>query len=537
MPYRRRQSSRRKPVQALLVGTTLVLGLLAGTAQAAPSGVPSSNPAAVNILVNQDNSVITAHNSPSLAQNPVKPAQLAVVDRVDRPDYTATIHVSNDEGKTWQDATLVRPAGSMSKLFAPTAVFDGRGILYVQFVTLSGPGNGPDSVWIERSSDGGVTFDQPSQVAGANAFQTTLAVDQKTGRLFAAWLQSNATATHCNLCFAQTGLPIMVTYSDTQGRSWSPPAQVSDPGRARIGAPALAVDGQGNPSIVYYDYGSDRVDWENLAGTYDAKFSLIVSRSGDRGLTYSAGRVVDADIVPPHRFLVYLPDSPGFAIGSDGRMVAAWADARSGESDIWSRSSGDGGVTWTAPVRVNGDPGGDGVSKDHPAVSVAPGGRVDVLYYDRILDHRGTTADVFVSSSHNGGRSFPGVVRVSSQSSDRAVGPQGSPYDNEADFGTRLALLSGKSQAIAVWTDTRSGTVDTGRQDIYSGVVAFPGANGITAAQLAIAGLGVLLGMVGVALFVSSRRKSTPGQAPPLPPSRLETPPPLPPLVPTPGQV
>jgi len=62
--------------------------------------------------------VITAHNSPSLAQNPVKPRQLVVVDRVDRPDYNATVHVSGDTGRTWQDSGLVRPANSTSKLFA-----------------------------------------------------------------------------------------------------------------------------------------------------------------------------------------------------------------------------------------------------------------------------------------------------------------------------------------------------------------------------------------------------------------------------------
>ncbi len=537
MIYRLRQPSILRRARVLLLSSATVLILLAGPARAAPGGVPSSNPAAQNVLVNQDKSVITAHNSPSLAQNPVKPAQLVVVDRVDRPDYTAWVHISSDQGRTWQDSSLVLPAGSKSKLFAPTAAFDQRGTLYVQFVTLSGPGNSPDSVWIERSADGGVTFDQPSQVTGANSFQTTLAVDRKNGRLFAAWLQSNPAATHCNLCFTQTGLPILVTYSDNQGRSWSPPAQVSDPGRARIGAPAVAVDGQGNPAIVYYDFGSDRVDWENLPGAYDAKFSLIVARSPDRGATFSAGRVVDADIVPPHRFLVYLPDSPGFATGLDGRMVVAWADARGGESDIFSRSSGDGGDSWTAPVRVNGDPAGNGVSKDHPAVGVAPGGRVDVLYYDRILDHRGTTADVFLSSSSDGGRSFPRVLRVSSQSSDRAVGPLGSPFDNEADFGTRISLVSTTNQALAVWTDTRFGTADTGRQDIYSGVVNLPASRGLSAVQVAIGGAGVVLGLIGVGLYVSSRRRRTRGPVSRPPSSHIDSPPPLPPLVPTPGQV
>ena len=518
-----------------MLAAALISVLEAGTALGASGGVPSSTPAANNVLVNQDSSVITAHNSPTLAQNPVKPTQLVVTDRVDRPDYTATVHISNDQGKTWQDSALVLPTGNKGKLFAANAAFDGHGILYVEFVTLSGPGNGPDSIWIERSSDGGITFDQPSQIAGPYSFQVTLAIDHKSGRLFVAWLQAKPFL--CLLCFTDTGLPIVVSYSDNQGRTWSPPAQVSDPGRARLGAPTLAIDSQGNPSVVYFDYGSDRVDWEGLPGTYDSKFTLVLAHSQDRGLTYSAGRVVDADIVPSSRFLIYLPDSPGFAVGSDGRMVVAWSDDRFGESDILSRTSTDAGVTWTAPVKVNNDPSGDMVNKDRPAVSIAPNGRVDILYYDRILDHRGTTADVFLSSSSNGGKSYPKVLRVSSQSSDRAVGPPGSPFNMEADFGTHISLLALKGQDVAVWTDTRSGTIDTGRQDLFSGVVAFPAANGLSTAQVAIGILGVILGMIGVALFVSSRRNKPTQPAAPTPPGRIETPPPLPPLVPTPGQV
>ena len=535
MPVLTRRASRLRGASIVVLAAALVLVVQAGSAVGASNGAPSSTPAAVNTLVNQDNSVITAHNSPSLAQNPVKPAQLVVVDRIDRQDYSAAVHVSNDSGRTWQDSSIVLPSGSHSKLFAPSAAFDGKGILYVEFVTLSGPGNQPDSVWIERSSDGGLTFDQPSKVAGGYSFQTTLAVDQKSGRLFVTWLQAQPFL--CNLCFTMTGLPIVVSYSDDAGHTWSPPAQVSDPGRMRVGAPALALDSQGNPSIVYYDYGSDRVDWESLPGTYDAKFSLILAHSSDRGLTWSSGRVVDADIVPTSRFLVYLPDSPGFAEGSNGRMVVAWSDDRFGESDILSRTSTDNGTTWSSPVKVNQDASGDSVNKDRPAVSVAPNGRIDVLYYDRILDHRGTTADVFLSSSSNGGKSFPRVVRVSSQSSDRSVGPPGSPFNMEADFGTHIALLSQNKQTVAVWADTRAGTIDTGRQDIYSGVVAFPASNGLTAGQIAIAIVGLILGVAGVGLFLSSRKGRAPRPTPPSSAAPADTPPPLPPLVPTPGQV
>jgi hypothetical protein len=84
------------------------------------------------------------HNSPSLVQNPVQTTNIIVVDRVDRPDYTATVHVSNDGGNLWRDTPLVLPAATpRSKFFASSAAFDAKGILYVSFVTLSGSGQQP----------------------------------------------------------------------------------------------------------------------------------------------------------------------------------------------------------------------------------------------------------------------------------------------------------------------------------------------------------------------------------------------------------
>ena len=491
-----------------------------------------------DVLVSQDHNPIVGRNSPSLAVNPERPTNMVVVDRVDRPDYTAGVHVSNDGGGNWQDIGLKLPAGNKGKLFAPSAVYDAKGTLYVSYVTLSGPGNSPDSFWIARSGDGGLTFDEPTKVAGPHTFQTTLAIDRKSGRLFSAWLQSEPAATMCVLCFAETGLPIVVSRSDDGGRTWSPPAQISDGGRARVGAPSLAVDSAGNPSVLYLDYGADRVDWENTAGTYDGKFTLVLARSTDKGLRFDPGRVVDADIVPPGRFLVYLPVNPGFAIGANGAMIAVWADGRNGDSDILLRRSTDGGKTWSKPVVVNRGTKGDGVPQDMPAVDIAPGGRVDVVYYDRTLDRRGSTADVLLSSSSDGGRSFSKTVRVSTQSSNRKVGPTGSEYSNEADFGTHIAVRSLSRGAIAAWTDTRNGTLDSGKQDIFAASVPLADNHSVALAYRVLAAFGILLGLAGLALFILSRRgrRAEPPAAPTGGP-RTDRPPPPPPLVPAPGQV
>ena len=527
---------------ATAAGSLAVLAAACGAGGAGGAGGATGNTSsetfvstAGNALVSQDRNPIIARNSPTIVVNPNETTNMVVVDRVDLPDYTAGVHVSRDAGSSWQDVTLKAPSGNKGKLFAPSAAFGAKGTLFVSYVTLSGGGNSPDSFWLTRSVDGGATFDEPTKVAGAHAFQTTIAVDQRSGRLFAAWVQSNPKATMCNRCYAETGIPIVVSRSDDDGRTWSPPAQVSDGNRARVGAVSLAVGPDGNPGVLYLDYGSDRVDWENLPGTYDGKFTLVLARSTDEGLRFEPGVVVDADIVPPSRFLVYLPVSPAFAWGRNGDMVAVWADSRNGDSDVLLRHSTDGGRTWSRPIRVNRGTAGDGVPQDLPAVDIAPGGRVDVVYYDRTLDRRGSTADILLSSSSDGGRSFSSTVRLSTQSSNRRVGPETSPYAAEADFGTQISVRSVAHGAIAVWTDTRNGSLDTGKQDIYSGSVALPDDRPGGLALRVLAAVGTLLGLVGAVAILRARRsrKAAPPAGPEGPPTDL--PPPPPPLVASPG--
>jgi hypothetical protein len=108
----------------------------------------------------------------------------------------------------------------------------------------------------------------------------------------------------------------------------------------------------------------------------------------------------------------------------------------------------------------------------------------------------------------------------------------------EGDFGTRIAVVSTSSGAIAAWADTRNGTSDTGKQDIYAASVALSDNHSIALAYKVLAAFGILLGIGGVALFVLSRR-SRPGASPagPTAAPSTDTPPPPPPLVPSPGQV
>ncbi len=76
-------------------------------------------------------------------------------------------------------------------------------------------------------------------------------------------------------------------------------------------------------------------------------------------------------------------------------------------------------------------------------------------------------SDVTLASSHDDGESFHNE-RLSSRSFDSRVGTKPTPQ-LPVDFGSRLGLASSDEHpSVAAWTDTRRGSLETGRQDIFA---------------------------------------------------------------------
>ena len=130
----------------------------------------------------RDQADINANNSPSLARNPRRPANLAVVNRVDTPAFSCRLHVSFDDGKRWSDTRIPIPKGEEPKCFAPDVAFARDGKMYVSFVTLRGLGNTPNAGWIVRSEDGGRTLSEPTKALGPWAFPDLVAGIRHRGK-------------------------------------------------------------------------------------------------------------------------------------------------------------------------------------------------------------------------------------------------------------------------------------------------------------------------------------------------------------------
>ena len=461
--------------------------------RAAGGGEPTAGP---DRRVNPPG-LIDANNSPTVARDPRRPDTIVISHRVDRPGFSAALQRSRDGGRTWQTTALPLPAG-LDRPYAPDVAFAPDGTLYVVYVNLAGGGNVPDNLWLSRSGDGGRTLSAPVRVAGPLAFQARIAVDE-AGAVHLTWLQAKDVGL---LSLGGVPSPIVSAASTDGGHTFSRPVRVSDPARELVGAASPVIDADGDLVVLYEDFQRDRRDFENLDGPpWGEPFSLVVTRPLQSG-AFAGGVELEKGVVPTHRFLAFLPEFPSLAAGPGDTLYVAWADGRNGDEDVFLRRSDDDGATWSAPVRVNDGAKGDGSAQYLPRVDVAPDGRVDVLY----LDRRDAMTDAMLAASDDRGSSFH-TVRLSSRSFDARIGPRAAAR-LPVDAGTRLGLDSGDERSIAAWTDTRLGTTDTGRQDVFAAAYDAP-VPPLPARPAAIAALALLAVAFTVLAIRAGRRRGS----------------------------
>jgi Neuraminidase (sialidase) len=298
------------------------------------------------------------------------------------------------DGRAYQVSLSVNAAQTISAILASTSTDDGASW------------SEPATIQRDNSPDQFVFNDKESVTADP----------QKAGTAYVVWDRSRFPSDSANVnaghSFAFRGDPMFSKTTDG-GLTWSTPARISPQNNNMftIGNQIAVLPDGTLVDVFHYGKGSGQ-DQPNASLTG-------VARSTDGGKTWSKPiRIsnnpvvndVDPDTGTPLRTGADigggLPDiaaDPG-----SGALYVVWEDSRfSGtHNDIALSKSTDGGLTWSAPQKVNQTP--SPVEAFTPMVDVLPDGTVAVTYYDirNNTPAPGLATDYFVAVSHDGGATW-----------------------------------------------------------------------------------------------------------------------------------
>jgi len=125
-------------------------------------------------------------------------------------------------------------------------------------------------------------------------------------------------------------------------------------------------------------------------------------------------------------------------------------------SDVMFVRSTNGGITFSAPRRINDDPVNHAKWHWFGTLSVAPSGRIDVVWYDTRNASNNVTSQLFYSFSTDGGNSWSPNVAVSN-SFNPLIG-----YPNQSKIGDYITVVSDGDGANVAYSATFNG-----EEDIY----------------------------------------------------------------------
>jgi hypothetical protein len=377
-------------------------------------------------------------NEPSIAVNSKDPLQVAVAWQVN-----ASAAYSADGGQTWTTAEGTAPkdyrvSGDVSIAFNAA----GHPVLcYIAFDKLGttnywAQGATRNGIFVRRSLDSGKSWEPSAATVVSHESVAGIPFEDKpwivadtagprAGNLYVGWTQ-----------FTLTASDLLFSRSTDGGKNWSKPIKLSSvSGLPRDDNGAL----EGFHGVVAPD-GTLYTIWADRDG-------IMMSVSRDGGESFAPERRI-LNTGPAYFGITGVSRSNGFPqIGLDpksGSLFVSWSDFSNGDVDVFVAASGDGGKTWSAPVRANDDPIHNGRDQFFQWMAVDPvSGAVNLIFYDRRGDNKATT--VTLARSTDGGKTFRNYL-----------------FDNQAfeadgDFlGDYLAIAAYGDKVYGAWAHQTS---------------------------------------------------------------------------------
>ncbi len=423
---------------------------------------------------------VNAEVEPYVAVNPRNAANLVGVWQQDRWSTGGArgllTGVSTDGGRTWVQrmAAFSRCAGGTAanggdyaRASDPWVTIAPDGTAYQIAIAFNGAtlaAGSSGAVLVSRSTDSGNAWSAPvALIADGSDFfndKESITADPNDARLvYAVWDRLTAAG----------GGPSYFARTVDGGLSWEPARAVYDPGPANQTINNLLVVLPDGTLVMSFT----RLDATAAGGT---TATLAVIRSLDKGVTWSAPitvspmQSVGARDPETHATIRDGSNLGAIAAGPHGELVAVWQDSRfsGGQRDGVALSrSVDGGLTWSMPVRVNGDPS---VQAFLPTVTIRSDGTVGVLYYDlrnNTADPATLPTDIWLARSPDAATWLESHVS----------GPfdfASAPNSLGLFVGDYQSLVSIGSEFVPFYAQTNGGDT-TNRTDVFASLVTSAG--------------------------------------------------------------
>ena len=198
----------------------------------------------------------------------------------------------------------------------------------------------------------------------------------------------------------------------------------------------------------------------------------------DRITSVNMGGVIGSGGINPaglDGMLFLAIDRSGTATNNNIYMLASVVPSGRSTTDVMFVRSTDGGVTFSAPRKINDDPVNPSKWHWFGTLSVAPNGRIDSVWYDTRNAANNTDSQLFYSLSTDGGVTWAANVAVSN-----AFNPfEG--YPNQSKIGDYITIVSDNTGGNVAYSATFNFNSTRGQheEDVYYVRVA-PSTSGLT---------------------------------------------------------
>jgi hypothetical protein len=391
----------------------------------------------VNVDVNGNNRIGDAANEPSICVDPIDGNKMSIgwrqFDSVSSNFREAGFAHSTNGGKNW-----VSPSVLQSNVFRSDPVLnsDSGG----RFFYLSLLQNFFDDLW--RSISGGQSWTRVGPADGGDKQWFTIDNTNSSGRGFQYQYWSTDGNNYGGRQF---------TRSTDGGLTWLDPINI--PNSPAWGT--LDVDSAGNLFIGGVNLTTGRI-W--CVRSTNAKNGAVVPTFDRSTALNLGGDIVFSEPINPEGLVgqVFLAvDRSGTSTNDNVYMLASvQPPGFTNGSDVMFVRSTNGGITFSAPRRINDDPVNHAKWHWFGTLSVAPSGRIDVVWYDSRNSPNNVTSQLFYSFSIDGGNSWSPNVAVSNPFNP-FIG-----YPNQSKIGDYITVVSDNTGANVAYAATFSGGED-----------------------------------------------------------------------------